>query len=316
MLERRPLGNSGLTTTPLLLGTKVFGWRTDRKAAFEILDAFVDGGGITLDTADVYSAWVKGNEGGESEAVIGEWLKASGRRNEVIVATKVGMLDGPDGKGLQPEHIASATDACLRRLGIDHIDLLFAHRDDENVPLADALGAFDALIATGKVRAIGASNYAPDRLAAALAASDADGLARFTVVEPLYNLVERAAFEGPLQDLCVAENLGVVPYFGLAKGFLTGKYRTPEDASKSGMGPAAAAYLDERGHLVLAALDQVAAEQDTAVATIALAWLAARPGIVGPIASASGIEQLPALLQAMHIRLTADQLARLDEASA
>jgi aryl-alcohol dehydrogenase-like predicted oxidoreductase len=226
------------------------------------------------------------------------------------------MLDGPDGKGLQPEHIASATEACLRRLGIDHIDLLFAHRDDENVPLADALGAFDALVASGKVRAIGASNYTPDRLAAALVASDADGLARFTVVEPLYNLVERAAFEGPLQDLCVAENLGVVPYFGLAKGFLTGKYREAADASKSGMGPAAAAYLDDRGHAVLAALDQVAAEQNAAIATIALAWLATKPSIVAPIASASRIEQLPALLQAMQLRLTPDQIVRLDEASA
>jgi aryl-alcohol dehydrogenase-like predicted oxidoreductase len=316
MLERRPLGTSGLVTTPLLLGTNVFGGRTDRKAAFAILDGFVDGGGITLDTADVYSAWIAGNKGGESETVIGEWLKTSGRREDVIVATKVGMLDGPDGKGLEPRHIASATDACLRRLGIDHIDLLFAHRDDESVPLADALGAFDALVAAGKVRAIGASNYAPDRLAAALAASDANGLARFTVVEPHYNLVERAAFEGPLQDLCVAEGLGVVPYFGLAKGFLTGKYRTPDDASKGGMGPAAIEYLDDRGRRVLAALDQVAAEQDAAVATIALAWLASRPSIVGPIASASRIEQLPDLLHAMRIHLSAGQIALLDEASA
>ncbi|MDO6413422.1 aldo/keto reductase [Sphingomonas sp. BIUV-7] len=316
MPERRALGASGLVTAPLMLGGNVFGWTADRRTSFDILDAFVAGGGMLIDTADVYSAWVPGNAGGESETIIGEWLKARGRRDDVLIATKMGMLDGPDGKGLDPKHIAAAAEASLRRLGTDYIDLYFAHKDDESVPQAEALGALDALVGAGKVRAIGASNFTADRLASALAASDADGLARYTVLEPHYNLVERG-FEGALQDLCVAENIGVVPYYALASGFLTGKYRDASDAAKSGgRGAGATKYLDDRGRRVLAALDAVAAEQDAAVATIALAWLAARPAVVAPIASASRIDQLPELLYSMAIRLTADQIERLDAASA
>jgi aryl-alcohol dehydrogenase-like predicted oxidoreductase len=316
MPETRPLGASGLATPPLMLGGNVFGWTADRAASFEVLDAFVAGGGTLIDTADVYSAWAPGNKGGESETVIGEWLKARGRRGDVLIATKVGMMNGPGGKGLHPDRIAGAVDESLRRLGTEYIDLYFAHRDDEAVPQADVMGAFDALVQAGKVRAIGASNYTADRLASALAASDANGLARFTVLEPEYNLVRRSCFEGALQDICVAEGIGVVPYYSLASGFLTGKYRDAGDAGKSARGGGASQYLDDRGRRVLDALDAVAAEQDISLATVSLAWLAAQPGIVAPIASARTIEQLPELLYSMSIKLTAEQIARLDAASA
>jgi len=316
MPEARGIGASGLAAPPLMLGGNVFGWTADRAASFEVLDAFVAGGGTLIDTADVYSAWAPGNAGGESETIIGEWLKARGHRDHVLIATKVGMMDGPGGKGLHPARIAAAVDESLRRLGTDYIDLYFAHRDDEAVPQADVMGAFDALVQAGKVRAIGASNYSTDRLASALAASDANGLARFTVLQPEYNLVRRTQFEGALQDLCVAEGIGAVPYYSLASGFLTGKYRQADDAGKSTRGEGASRYLDDRGRRVLAALDAVAAEQDIALATVSLAWLAARPGVVAPIASARTIAQLPELLYSMSIRLTPDQIARLDAASA
>ena len=316
MPDSRPLGRSGLVTPPLMLGGNVFGWTADKQASFAVLDAFVAGGGTLIDTADVYSAWAPGNQGGESETIIGEWLKTRGRRDDVLIATKVGMLEGPDGKGLAPAHVASACEASLKRLGTDYIDLYFAHQDDDNVPQAEVMAAFGALVKTGKVRAIGASNFSANRLRSALAASDAAGLVRFTVLEPHYNLVERAKFEGPLQDLCVAEGIGVVPYFALAAGFLTGKYRGEGEAGDSPRAQGAAKYLDERGRRVLDALDRVAAEQDAAVASVALAWLASRPSVVAPIASARTVAQLPDLLYAMSLQLTPDQIARLDAASA
>jgi len=315
MIPSRPLGSSGFSTPPLMLGGNVFGWTADRAATFAVLDGFVAGGGTLIDTADVYSAWKPGNKGGESETLIGEWLKTRSRQ-DVLIATKVGMLDGPGGTGLHPDRIMAAVEASLHRLGTDYIDLYFAHQDDPNVPQADVLGAFDTLVSAGKVRSIGASNFRADRLKSALAASDAGGLVRYTVLEPHYNLVERNGFEGELQQLCVAENIGVVPYYALASGFLTGKYRDDADATASARGEGAARYLDVRGQRVLDALDAVAAEHAAPVAAIALAWLAAQPAIVAPIASARTIEQLPDLLASMHIVLTPAQLTRLDAASA
>ena len=314
MVDQRPLGRSGLSTPPLMLGGNAFGWTADRAASFAVLDAFVAGGGTLIDTADVYSRWVPGNKGGESETLIGEWLKASGKRDRVLIATKVGMMDGPEGHGLEPRHIMSAVEASLRRLGTDRIDLYFAHKDDPETPLEDALGAFDRLVRDGKVRAIGASNFTAKRLAAALAASDAGGLARFTVLQPLYNLVERGEFEGALQDLCVREEIGVVPYYGLASGFLTGKYRTPADLEGHARGGRAADFLNPTGLAVLAEMDRVAAETGASLAAIALAWLAAQPGIVAPIASARTAAQVEELLSGAALRLSPDQLSRLSTA--
>jgi aryl-alcohol dehydrogenase-like predicted oxidoreductase len=228
MIDHRPLGSSGLATPALILGGNVFGWTADEAASFAILDAFVEGGGVMIDTADVYSAWAPGHKGGESETVIGRWLERSGKRERVQIATKVGMM-----AGLAPERIAAACDASLRRLGVETIDLYYAHKDDAGTPLADTLGAFDALVRAGKVRALGASNYEATRLAEALDASAADGLAAYSVLQPWYNMVERARFEGPLRDLCMARGIGVAPYYSLANGFLTGKYRSEADLGKS-----------------------------------------------------------------------------------
>ena len=316
MMRMRAIGGSDLGTPPLILGGNVFGWTIDEAASFAVLDAFVAGGGRMIDTADVYSQWADGNSGGESETIIGKWLKRRGRRDDVLVATKVGMLDGPGGKGLAPARIAAAADASLRRLGTDHIDLYFAHRDDPDQPIADVLGAFDALVRAGKVRAIGASNFEPGRLAEALATSRAHGLARYEALQPWYNLVERPKFEGPLQDLCVAEGIGVVPFYGLANGFLTGKYRTAADLGKSTRGGRIGQYLEGTGTRVLAALDAISEETGAPLAAIALAWLAAQPSIVAPIASATSAGQVEELLAGMRLVLTPDQLARLDAASA
>jgi aryl-alcohol dehydrogenase-like predicted oxidoreductase len=310
----RRLGSTDLKIAPLVLGGNVFGWTADRTASFAVLDAFVAGGGTMIDTADVYSAWVEGHDGGESETVIGEWLKRSGKRDAVQIATKVGMLP-VNGEKLSPANIAAACDASLRRLGSDYIDLYYAHQDDDATPQGAVLEAFSRLIDAGKVRVLGASNFSAMRFKSANDAATAAGLPRYHVLQPEYNLISRHKFEGELQDYCVTENVGVLPYYGLAAGFLTGKYRKAEDFGQSVRG----ARMGDRlaaGEPVLAAMDSVAAETGASLATIALAWLIAQDGVTAPIASASKPEQLPELLAAMTLELNEAQLARLVEAGA
>lgn len=310
-MDMRPLGGSGLATPRLVLGGNVLGWTVTGDTAFSILDRFAEAGGVMIDTADVYSAWVPGHQGGESESQIGAWLKRRGGKGKMLIATKVGYMGG-----LAPAGIAAAAEASLARLGVDAIDLYYAHKDDAETPLADTLGAFDALVKAGKVRAIGASNYTADRLGAALDISEREGLARFEVLQPEYHLMARdERFEGPLQQLCLKRGLGVLPYYGLANGFLTGKYRSEADYGKSVRGARMAKYFEAGGAKVLAALDEVAADARATPAQVALAWLAAQPGVTAPIASATSVEQLEELLGAMTLDLTSGQLARLDEVS-
>ncbi|HWT11402.1 MAG TPA: aldo/keto reductase [Allosphingosinicella sp.] len=310
MVELRELGGSGLTSPRLVLGGNVFGFTVKGEEAFRLLDRFVAAGGTMVDTADVYSNWVPGHVGGESETLLGEWLRRRGRRDDVLIATKVGH-----DKGLSAGHIAAAAEESLRRLGTDHIDLYYAHKDDEATPLEETLSAFDALVRAGKVRAIGASNYSAERLAEALAVSEREGLARYTVLQPEYNLMARDGFEGALQELCLERGLGVLPYFGLASGFLTGKYRSEADFGKSVRGTRMAAYLNPRGMRVLAALDEVAGQSRATPAQVALAWLAAQPGIAAPIASATSLAQLEELLGMLELELTPEQLERLSAAA-
>lgn len=312
-MDVRLLGRSALATPRLALGGNVFGWTVTGADGFAILDRFAEAGGTMIDTADVYSAWVPGHEGGESETYIGEWLKRRGKRDDVLIATKVGMLPGEGGAKLEPARIAAAAEASIERLGT-HIDLYYAHQDDETTPLADTLAAFDRLVKAGKVRALGASNYSAARLAEALAISRRDGLARYEVLQPEYNLMTRDAFEGPLQQLCIDEEIGVLPYFGLASGFLTGKYRSEEDFAKSVRGGRMPAYLTDKGRAVLAALDETAAATGATPAQIALAWLAAQPGVTAPIASATSRAQLDELLGVLTLDLSGEQLERLSAA--
>ncbi len=316
MTELRTLGTSGLETPPLVLGGNVFGWTADEATSFRILDRFVERGGTMIDTADVYSDWAPGHSGGESEAVIGKWLKQSGTRDRVLIATKVGMLDGEGGHGLAPARIAAACEASLRRLGTDRIDLYFAHRDDPDVPQEEALAAFGKLIEAGKVRAIGASNFTAARLKSALDLGLRTSLPHYQVLQPEYNLVARSGFEGELQDLCIAHNIGAVPYFALASGFLTGKYRSEADLSKSVRGGRMKALLDGRGAEVLAAMDAVADETGASLAQIALTWLAGQPGVTAPIASATSIAQLDELIGSWDVALTDEQRERLTAAGA
>lgn len=316
MSEMRRLGSSDLHIAPLVLGGNVFGWTADRAASFAVLDAFVAGGGTMIDTADVYSAWVPGHQGGESETVIGEWLKASGKRDQVLIATKVGMLPGEGGEKLAPARIAAACEASLNRLGTDRIDLYFAHQDDDAVPQEAALEAFTRLVQAGKVRVLGASNFSAARLKSANEVARAAGLPRYDVLQPEYNLVSRTKFEGELQDHCVTENVGVVPYYGLASGFLTGKYRTQADLGKSVRGAKMGELLAGRGAAVLGALDATAAETGATLAQIALAWLMAQDGVTAPIASATSAAQLDELMPAITLGLTPQQLERLDAAGA
>lgn len=316
MLEMRQLGQSGLATPPLVLGGNVFGNTTRGEEAFAVLDRFVGAGGTMIDTADVYSAWVPGHKGGESETLLGEWLRRRGRRDDVLIATKVGMLAGEGGEKLEPARIAAAAEASLKRLGTDYIDLYYAHQDDERTPLEETLGAFDRLVRDGKVRVIGASNYSAARLEQALAISEAGGMARYEVLQPEYNLMTRHRFEGDLQSLCIRRSIGVLPYFGLASGFLTGKYRSEADFGKSVRGGRMGQYLNPRGLKVLAALDAVAADTGATQAQVALAWVAATPGVTAPIASANRTEQLEELLGAMTLKLGDAQMARLSEAAA
>lgn len=315
-MDIRKLGRSGLETPRLVLGGNVFGWTAKGEEAFAILDRFADAGGLMIDTADVYSAWVPGHQGGESEAFLGEWLRRRGGAKGVTIATKVGMLPMGEKPKLEGARIAAAAEASLRRLGVDSIDLYYAHQDDGETPLAETLAGFDRLVRDGKVRAIGASNYSAERLAEALDLSEREGLARYEVLQPEYNLMARGAYEGALQALCVARDLGVLPYFGLASGFLTGKYRSEEDFGKSVRGGRMDAYLNDRGRRVLAALDEVAAEAGATPAQVALAWLAAQPGITAPIASATSVDQLEELLGVLTLDLGTEQVERLSAAAA
>jgi aryl-alcohol dehydrogenase-like predicted oxidoreductase len=311
MSVERPLGTSGLTTPPLILGGNVFGWTVDGSSAASILDAFVAGGGRMIDTADVYAAWAPGNSGGESESIIGNWLRARGRHDDVIVATKVGAALGGT-KGLAADRIVRAAEASLRRLQVERIDLYFAHFDDPDTPLEETLRAFDRLVRDGKVRAIGASNYTAARLGEALQISDASGLAQYTVLEPIFNLLERAQFQGPLQNLCLERNIAAVPYYGLASGFLTGKYRSEADLAGRARSGAVRKYLNPVGLGMLSALDEVARVTNASTAQIALAWVAAQPAVAAPIASATSVAQVEELLGAMRLQLTPAQLERLN----
>ncbi len=310
----RNLGATELVTPPLILGGNVFGWTIDRAESFRILDAFVDMGGTMIDTADVYSAWVDGHRGGESETIIGEWLRQSGKRDRVVLATKVGMLPGDSGEKLAPARIAAAAEASLARLGTDRIDLYYAHQDDKAVPQAEYLAAFGRLIDAGKIRVIGASNFRAMRLKSAIDIAIAEGLPRFHVLQPEYNLVSRHKYEGELQNLCVEHNIGVAPYYGLAAGFLTGKYRSKQDLSQSVRGAGMATLLEGKGAAVLAAMDAVATETGATLAQLALAWLAAQEGVVAPIASATSVAQLEELVGSWRMQLSDDQLARLTNA--
>jgi aryl-alcohol dehydrogenase-like predicted oxidoreductase len=311
----RPLGSTDLHVAPLVLGGNVFGWTADKTASFAVLDAFVAGGGTMIDTADVYSAWVPGHMGGESETIIGEWLRRSGKRSEIQIATKVGMLPGEGGEKLAPARIAAACEASLRRLGVERIDLYYAHQDDEATPQQAALEAFGRLREQGKIHVLGASNFDAARLRSANDLADAHGLPRYDVLQPEYNLVSRSGFEGELQQLCVDRHIGVLPYYGLASGFLTGRYRTPADLGWSVRGARMAELLDGPGRRVLDVMDAVAAETGAALPQVALAWLMAQPGVTAPIASATSVEQLEQLIPAMTLSLSDGQLARLRDAA-
>ena len=318
-MQMRPLGRSGLATAPLVFGGNVFGWTADEATSFRLLDAFVDAGFNLIDTADVYSTWVRGHTGGESEAVIGRWLKHSGKRDRVLIATKVGKpMVGEGRTGLSPRWIRQAVDDALRRLQTDRIDLYQSHDDDTSTPLEDTLATYGELIRAGKVRAIGASNHTATRLAEALDVSERLKLPRYETLQPLYNLVDRAAFEAELQPLVRERGLGVINFFGLARGVLTGKYRSEADLAKSsarGAGVKAAGF-NERGWRILAALDEAAAALKATPAQVALAWQMARPAITAPIASATSVEQLEELMGAARLTLDMETVAALDRASA
>lgn len=316
MTTLRRLGATDLHIAPLVLGGNVFGWTADEATSFAVFDAFVAGGGTMIDTADVYSAWVPGHTGGESEAVIGAWLKRSGKRGQVQIATKVGMLPGEGGDKLAPARIAAACDGSLTRLGVETIDLYFAHQDDDATRQEDALAAFSKLIDAGKVRALGASNFHAGRLKSANDLARTHGLPHYHVLQPEYNLVSRHKFEGELQSYCVEHNIGVVPYYGIASGYLTGKYRSSADFGKSVRGGRMQAFMDGSGPAVLAAMDEVAEETGATLAQIALAWLAAQPAVTAPIASATSVAQVEELLGSMELTLTAGQLERLTVAGA
>ena len=311
----RPLGRSGLQVAPLALGGNVFGWTADEKASFAVLDAFVDAGFNLVDTADIYSNWVPGHAGGESESVIGRWFKASGKRDKVVLATKLGKPMGEGRSGLSRRWMRQAVEDSLRRLQTDRIDLYQSHDDDAGTPLEETMGAFAELIREGKVRAIGASNFTASRLAEALAVSARLGLPRYETLQPLFNLADRAPYEAELQPLCVAEGVGVINFYGLARGFLSGKYRSEADLGKSPRGGGVKGYLNPLGHRILAALDAVAARHGATPAQVALAWQMAQPGIVAPIASATSVAQLQELLGAATLVLTAEDRHALDIAS-
>lgn len=316
-MSNRELGRSGIKVPALTFGGNVFGWTADRQTSFSLLDALVENGLNFIDTADVYSSWVPGNQGGESETVIGEWLQHSGKRDRVIIATKVGKPMGEGRQGLSSRYIRQAVEDSLRRLQTDYIDLYQSHDDDRDTPLADTLAAFDELIKAGKVRAIGASNYQADRLEEALQISEQRGLARYETLQPEYNLYAREGFEKTLAAVTQRHGLGVINFFSLASGFLTGKYRSAQDEGKSQRGDRIVAqYLNPRGFAILAALDRVAEKHGTSPAQVSLAWLIARPEITAPIVSATSLPQLDELVSATRLRLDAEDIQILNQASA
>jgi len=315
-MQKRKLGKSGLEVSALVLGGNVFGWTADEATSFKLLDAFVAAGGNCIDTADTYSRWVPGHQGGESETVIGKWVKQRGNRDKVLIATKAGMEMGPDKKGLKKAYILQAVEDSLKRLQTDTIDLYQSHRDDPDTPVDETLEAFAQLVKQGKVRMIGASNFGADRLAESLKASRQRGWPAYQSLQPHYNLCERADYEQKLEPLCREAGLGVIPYFSLAAGFLTGKYRSEADLAKSPRGQGIKKYLNERGFRILGALDQVAKQTASTPAAVALAWLLARPSITAPIASATSLEHLDALIAGTRLQLDAAAVAVLDRASA
>jgi aryl-alcohol dehydrogenase-like predicted oxidoreductase len=315
-MEKYKLAKSGISFAPLAFGGNVFGWTVDEPASFKLLDQFTDAGFALIDTADVYSIWVPGNKGGESEAIIGKWLKLRGNRDSIVIATKVGKPMGPGKKGLSKKYIRLAVEDSLKRLQTDYIDIYQSHDDDPQTPMEETLGTFEELIREGKVKAIGASNFSPARLRLAMEVSKKNNLPAYECLQPLYNLMERKQFEDELEGICIEHNMAVISYYSLASGFLTGKYRSEKDLNKSPRGEGARKYLNAQGYAVLQVLDQLASELDTKPASIALAWLMARPSIAAPIASATNEEQLGTLIQAAQIKLDKDAIALLDKASA
>jgi aryl-alcohol dehydrogenase-like predicted oxidoreductase len=314
-MQKRKIGRSSLQVPVLCLGGNVFGWTVNERDSFRLLDAALDAGLNFIDTADVYSRWAEGHSGGESETVLGKWFSRSGRRSQVVLATKLGIDMGPGKKGLSRKYITEAVEASLQRLQTDYIDLYQAHTDDAETPLEETLSAFDSLVKQGKVRAIGASNYSGARLKEAIEVSQKNNLARYECLQPNYSLVERSTFESDLLPVVEQYRIGVIPYFALAAGFLTGKYRSNEDAAGKARGKMVEKYLNDRGFAVLAELDAVAAELRSTPARVALAWLIAKPGITAPIASATSLDQLKDLAEATRLELPPDAIARLDAAS-
>ncbi|PWG82000.1 aldo/keto reductase [Pararcticibacter amylolyticus] len=314
-MERRKLGNSELEVSPLCFGGNVFGWTADQSTSFRLLDSFLDLGFDFIDTADVYSRWVPGNTGGESEAIIGKWLKQSGKRNKVVLATKVGSEMGPGQKGLSKEYITKAVEASLKRLQTDYIDLYQSHYDDVSVPVEETLEAYAKLISEGKIRVIGASNFSPERLKEALDASE-KGLPRYESLQPEYNLVEREGYESKYEPIVNEYGIGVISYYSLASGFLSGKYRTEADLSKSPRGQGVRKYLEGKGKNVLATLDEIAAKHHATPAQVSLAWLIAHPGITAPIVSATTTGQLEDIAKSATLKLDESDLESLNRASA
>lgn len=314
-MEKRRLGNSGLEISPFAFGGNVFGWTADEPTSFRLLDAFVEAGFDLIDTADVYSHWVPGHKGGESETILGKWLKRGGNRQNIIIATKVGKEMSPGRKGLSKSYVLRAAEDSLKRLQTDYIDLYQSHADDPETPLEETLEAFGRLIEEGKVRAIGASNYSAERLSQALETSGRPGLPAYQSLQPLYNLYDRAEYEAELEPLCLERQLGVLCYFPLASGFLTGKYRSEKDLSGRARAELVKKYLDERGFRILGALDRVAEKHRSTPASVALAWLIARPGITAPIASATNLDQLNALIEAARLKLDPSSIEELTLAS-
>ena len=315
-MQKRALGQTGLEIAPLVFGGNVFGWTADEKTSFDLLDRFVDAGFNAIDTADAYSRWVPGNKGGESETIIGKWMKDRKSRDKVVVVTKVGSDMGQGRKDLSAAYIEKAVEDSLRRLQIEAIDLYLSHWPDPTTPYEETLGAYDRLIKAGKVRAIGASNLDAGQLRAALDMAKLRGLPRYEVLQPEYNLYDRASYDGKLRELCMAEGLGVITYYSLASGFLSGKYRSQADLGKSARGGGVKKYLDARGLRILGALDEVAARHDAKPAEAALAWIIARPGVTAPIASATSLEQMESLIRSVSLKLTGADIKALDEASA
>jgi len=314
-MDKRKLGNTDLIVSPLTFGGNVFGWTIDEKKSFEILDAFVEAGFNFIDTADSYSHWVPGNKGGESETIIGNWMEQGKNRQQVIIATKVGSIPGSDKKCLSRDYILKSVDNSLKRLKTDYIDLYQSHYDDLDTPIEETLDTYDGLIKAGKVRWIGASNFSPKRLLASLETAQKLSLPKYQTLQPEYNLYKREKYETDYEQIALDHHLGVINYYALASGFLSGKYRSEADLGKSQRGAGIKAYLNERGFRILKALDQVAEQYNATPASISLAWLIARPSVTAPIASVTSIDQLQGLKQAATLKLSTEDLSILDEAS-